>query len=217
MTLSHKNVATKSIRKWRHGGSFGDGLRKLATPATFTNALIAAAISTAVCVSLVIAPGTIGLLGAGLALIMLAIAVIDGRSFIIPDWLNAAGIVLAIVYAAVREPEAVGPAVAGALLRGLAIALVLFLVRDGYARLRGSQGIGLGDVKLAFVAGAWLDWVMIPFAMELAAFAALATYLLRQLVLKHPISARARMPFGLFFAPAIWICWAIEMRWADLF
>ena len=44
MTLSHKNVATKSIRKGRHGGSFEDGLRKLATSATFTNALIAAAI-----------------------------------------------------------------------------------------------------------------------------------------------------------------------------
>ena len=217
MTLSHKNVATKSIRKGRHGGSFEDSLRKLATPATFTNALIAAALSTAVCVSLIIAPGTIGLLGAGLALIMLAIAVIDGRSFIIPDWLNAAGIVLAIVYAAVREPEAVGPAVAVALLRGLAIALVLFLVRDGYARLRGRQGIGLGDIKLAFVAGAWLDWATIPLAIELAASAALATYLLRRLVSKQPISATTRIPFGLFFGPAIWICWAIEMNWANLF
>jgi len=216
MTLSHKNVATKSIRKWRHGGSFGDGLRKLATPATFTNALIAAAISTAVCVSLVIAPGTIGLLGAGLALIMLAIAVIDGRSFIIPDWLNAAGIVLAIVYAAVREPEAIGQAVAVAMLRGLALALVFFSLRYGYAKLRGRQGLGFGDVKLAFVAGTWLDWMTIPIAIELAAFAAITTYGLRQLMLGQPISATTRMPFGLFFAPAIWICWVIEMRWFQL-
>jgi len=217
MTLHHKNVTTKSIGKGRRSGFLEHDLRKLATSAAFINALIAAAMGAAVYVSLVIAPGTIGLLGAGLALIMLTIALIDGRSFIIPDWLNAAGIVLAMVYAAVREPEAMGQAVVVALLRGLAIALVIFLVRYGYAKLRGRQGIGLGDIKLAFVAGAWLDWVMIPFAMELAAFAALATYLLRQLVLKHPISARARMPFGLFFAPAIWICWAIEMRWADLF
>ena len=162
MTLSHKNVTTKSIGKWRHGGSFEHDLRKLATSAAFINALIAAAMGAAVYVSLVIAPGTIGLLGAGLALIMLAIAVIDGRSFIIPDWLNAAGIVLAIVYAAVREPEAIGQAVVVALLRGLAIALVIFLVRYGYAKLRGRQGIGLGDIKLAFVAGAWLDWATIP-------------------------------------------------------
>ena len=216
MTLSHKNVATKSIRKWRHGGSFGDGLRKLATPATFTNALIAAAISTAVCVSLVIAPGTIGLLGAGLALIMLAIAVIDWRSFIIPDWLNVAGIVLAIVYAAVREPEAIGQAVAVAMLRGLALALVFFSLRYGYAKLRGRQGLGFGDVKLAFVAGTWLDWMTIPIAIELAAFAAITTYVLRQLILGQPISATTRMPFGLFFAPAIWICWVIEIWWFQL-
>ena len=35
-----------------------------------------------------------------------------------------------------------------------------FALRYGYARLRGRQGLGLGDVKLAFVAGAWLDWLM---------------------------------------------------------
>ena len=217
MTLSHKNVTTKSIGKGRRSGSLEDDLRKLATSAAFINALIAAAMGAAVYVSLVIAPGTIGLLGAGLALIMLAIAVIDGRSFIIPDWLNAAGIVLAMVYAAVREPEAMGQAVAVALLRGLAIALVIFLVRDGYAKLRGRQGIGLGDIKLAFVAGAWLDWVTIPFAIELAALAALATYLLRQISTEAADLSTTRMPFGLFFAPAIWICWAIEMKWADLF
>ena len=124
---------------------------------------------------------------------------------------------LAIVYAAVREPEAIGQAVAVAMLRGLALALVFFSLRYGYAKLRGRQGLGFGDVKLAFVAGTWLDWMTIPIAIELAAFAAITTYVLRQLILGHPISATARMPFGLFFAPAIWICWAIEMRWPDLF
>ena len=216
MTLHRKNVTTKSIGKGRRSGSLEDDLRKLATPAAFINALIAAAMGAAVYVSLVIAPGTTGLLGAGLALIMLAIAVIDWRSFIIPDWLNVAGIVLAIVYAAVLEPEAIGQAVALATLRGLALALVFFSLRYGYAKLRGRQGLGFGDVKLAFVAGTWLDWMTIPIAIELAAFAAITTYVLRQLILGQPISATTRMPFGLFFAPAIWICWVIEMRWFQL-
>jgi leader peptidase (prepilin peptidase)/N-methyltransferase len=69
---------------------------------------------------------------------------------------------------------------------------------------------------LAFVAGTWLDWMTIPLAIELAAFAAITTYVLRQLILGQPISATTRMPFGLFFAPAIWICWVIEMRWFQL-
>ena len=57
-------------------------------------------------VSVLSAPGTIGFLAAGLALVMLAIAVIDWRSFIIPNWLNAAGFGLAILHAAAQEPEA---------------------------------------------------------------------------------------------------------------
>jgi leader peptidase (prepilin peptidase)/N-methyltransferase len=123
---------------------------------------------------------------------------------------------LAIVYAGVREPEAIGQAVAVAMLRGLAVALAFFSLRYGYAKLRGRQGLGFGDVKLAFVAGAWLDWMTIPIAIELAAFAAITTYVLRQLILGQPISATTRMPFGLFFAPAIWICWVIEIWWFQL-
>ena len=39
-------------------------------------------------------------------------------------------------------------------------------VRMVYAQVRGRQGLGLGDVKLALVAGAWLDWMMIPIAID---------------------------------------------------
>jgi leader peptidase (prepilin peptidase)/N-methyltransferase len=79
------------------------------------------------------------------------------------------------------------------------------------------QGLGLGDVKLAFVAGAWLDWLTIPLAIQLAAFAALSAFLVRQLVSGQSMSATNRMPFGLFLAPAIWICWLLEVRWLDGF
>jgi leader peptidase (prepilin peptidase)/N-methyltransferase len=144
---------------------------------------------------------------------MLAIAVIDQRSFIIPNWLNAIGFGLALMHAAAQEPNMITQAVAIAALRGLALALFLFAIRVLYAQVRGRQGLGLGDVKLAFVAGAWLDWLMIPVAIELAALAALSAYLWRRLVLGQSISPTSRIPFGLFFAPAIWICWLLEVRW----
>jgi leader peptidase (prepilin peptidase)/N-methyltransferase len=51
----------------------------------------------------------------------------------------------------------------------------------------------------------------------LAAFAALSAYLARQLVSGQAMSATNRMPFGLFLAPAIWICWLLEVRWLDGF
>ena len=101
-------------------------------------------------------------------------------------------------------------AVALAVMRRAALALLFLTIRYVYARVRGRQGLGLGDIKLAAVAGAWLDWSFMPIAIEIAAFAALAIYALRQFLLARPISATSRLPFGLYFAPAIWICWLIE-------
>jgi leader peptidase (prepilin peptidase)/N-methyltransferase len=207
------SVVDKRLREFLSGMNIDN----FATPTALATLLFGFVAAGAVYVSVVSAPGAIGLLAAALALVMLAIAIIDWRSFIIPNWLNAAGFALALLHAAAQEPGAMWQAVAIAATRGVALALIFFALRYGYARLRGRQGLGLGDVKLALVAGAWLDWLMIPVAIELAAFAALLGYLLRQLVSGRSISATSRMPFGLFFAPAIWICWIIEARWLELF
>ena len=171
----------------------------------------------AVFISIVTAPGLIGLLGAGLALVMLAIAVIDFRSFTIPNTLNVVGFGLAIAHATAQQPDDMLTAVVMAALRGIAFALVLLAIRIVYARLRGRPGLGLGDVKLAAVAGGWLDWALMPIALELAAFAALSWYLTRQFIFGRSISAVDRVPFGLFLAPAIWICWVLQTMWPELF
>jgi leader peptidase (prepilin peptidase)/N-methyltransferase len=168
--------------------------------------------AVAVYLSLVSAPGINGYLGAGLAVTMLAIAVVDRRTFIIPDWLNVAGGVLAIVQATVQEPLSIVNSVTLPALRGLSLALIFLALRYSYARIRGRQGLGLGDVKLAFVAGAWLEWPMIPIAIQLAAFGGLSAYLLWRRRPGESISATKRLPFGLFFAPAIWLCWLLEAR-----
>src|SRR5436309_14591535 len=69
-------------------------------------AFAAATAAIAACVvSLIAAPGLPGSLGAALALMMIAIAMIDARWFIIPNELSAAAFVLALVYAALSEPE----------------------------------------------------------------------------------------------------------------
>ena len=147
---------------------------------------------------------------------MLAVAVADIRSFTIPNSLNVAGFGLATLHAAALQPEAMLWAVAAAALRGAVLALVFLALRLVYAYARGRQGLGLGDVKLAAVAGAWLDWMMMPIALELAAFAALLAYLLRQFVVRRSISATHRIPFGLFFAPAIWLCWLLQATWMQV-
>ena len=57
----------------------------------------------------------------------------------------------------------------------------------GYRRWRGRDGLGLGDVKLAAVAGAWLSFVTIFAVVELATLSALGAYLLSGYLRKRPL------------------------------
>lgn len=164
---------------------------------------------SAIGVSLLTAHNTGGVLASGLALVAIAIAIIDARHFIIPDELNIAGLALGLAHAGFSGQPPL-EAIAVAVLRGLVLALIFFAVRAAYRWLRGRQGIGLGDVKLAAVAGVWLDWPMIPVAVQLATVTALGMYLARQLAEGRSIRSNSRLPFGLFFAPAIWLGWVLD-------
>jgi leader peptidase (prepilin peptidase)/N-methyltransferase len=183
----------------------------LARHETRVMAAVAAIATAGVVASLAVESGMGGVLAAGLVLVVIAIAVIDARSFIIPDELNAAGIVLGLAYAGFTEPS-VTDGLMPAALRGGIVALAFLAIRSCYRRLRGRDGLGLGDVKLAAMAGVWLDWTMIPIAIDIAAGTALAAYGLRQLAVGRAIRSTGRLPFGLFFAPAIWLGWALG-RW----
>jgi len=171
---------------------------------------IACAAIVGIAASLAIAPDLRGVLGALLAVVAVAIAAIDGRRFIIPNELNAAAFCLALVAAAAKDFDAAFPAMADAVVRGAVLALLFFGLSVGYRRIRGHDGLGLGDVKLAGAAGAWLDWQTVAVAVEIAAFAAIAVYLARRYVLGQSMSLTSRLPYGLFFAPAIWLGWLME-------
>jgi leader peptidase (prepilin peptidase) / N-methyltransferase len=188
----------------------GRGKAKPTWQAPIGYAVLTAIACTIAIASLVTAPGTSGLFGGALGLLMLAIAAADARSFIIPDKLTIVAFGLALTNAANKGLASVPENIAVAALRGLVLAVTFFALREIYFRLRHRHGIGLGDVKLAAVAGAWLDWPLIPIAIEIAAVIALIAYIANQLVLRRPICAAAKLPFGLFFAPAIWVCWLLN-------
>jgi leader peptidase (prepilin peptidase) / N-methyltransferase len=160
--------------------------------------------------SLLAAPGPDGVLGALLSALMLAIALIDARRYIIPDELTGAAAVLALVRAGTVGPDADWQALAWTACRGAATALPFLALMIGYRRWRGRDGLGLGDVKLAAVAGLWLSFVTIFVAIELAALSALGAYFASGYLRNRPPSATALLPFGLFLAPAIWIGWLVE-------
>jgi len=171
-----------------------------------------AAALLAFAVSLVAVPGGRGLLGAGLALVMIAIARIDARELIIPNMLVLAALALGLCNAGLTSPAGIPEGVLFAIVRGAAFALLFFVLQIGYRWLRRREGLGSGDVKLAVAGGAWLDWVTIPVVIEIAAAAALTVYLLGYLVGQRdePLRLTSRLPFGLFLAPAIWLGWLLQ-------
>jgi len=128
-------------------------------------------------------------------------AEIDARDFLLPDLVTLGGAAIGIIAQALLEPgwEACGLAV----LRALCLAGLLELFRQAFFRLRGQEGLGFGDVKLAAVIGAWLTLDAIPLCFALAAGAGLITVALASLR-GEKLDARMRLPFGLFLCPALW-------------
>jgi leader peptidase (prepilin peptidase)/N-methyltransferase len=184
----------------------------LTTTRTLEEITILIAGASTVVASLILLPNVYGVVGGGLAVLMIAIAIIDARRFIMPDELTAAALALGFLHAAIEEPDMVLQALATAALRGAIVALAFFGLRLLYRRVRGREGIGLGDVKLAAVAGVWLDWWTIPIAIEIAALVALAAYATRLLYRGGSVHPMTKLPFGLFLAPAIWLSWLLDAR-----
>lgn len=178
----------------------------------FAGATWGAAALCAAAASLMAVPGWHGVLGAALAVAMIAIAAVDARAFIIPDQLVLAGLILGFADAALAGPL---QGLAQAALRAGVVALVFYLFRAAYRAWRGREGIGLGDVKLAAVGGAWLTWGGAGLAIDIAALSALAAVLIGRLG-GRSFTATTRVPFGLFFAPAIWVAWLLMQVTARL-
>jgi leader peptidase (prepilin peptidase)/N-methyltransferase len=161
-------------------------------------------------VSIVIAPGIDGALGGALGLSMLGVVASDARRYVVPDALSGGAFALGVVRAAAANSDSAFAAALMAISRAAFAAGLFLLLHIAYRRFRGRDGLGLGDVKLAGAAGAWLSLPMLPIAIEIAAITALAAYVFRQRKRARMVRAVGRIPFGAFFAPAIWLGWVMD-------
>jgi leader peptidase (prepilin peptidase)/N-methyltransferase len=168
----------------------------------------ALAFAIVVAVSVSIAPDLRGILGGLLGVAMLRIAVVDARSFIIPNVLVGVAVVLGLLYALTDEWNH-WDALLSAALRGGCTFLAFYAVQAGFRYLRGREGLGFGDVKLAGTAGIWLQWFPLAVAIELAAVGALLWVGFRARSKRRSFRG-ILIPFGLFLAPAIWIGWLLQ-------
>ncbi|MDB4945765.1 MAG: hypothetical protein JWP97_5299 [Labilithrix sp.] len=102
---------------------------------------------------------------------VVAAAAVDLEHMILPNEVTLGGSALALATSYWRGTGLVG-ALAGAVV-GLALTYLPFLL---YKKLRGRSGMGLGDAKLALLAGLWLGpvgavWVITAGALQAALFA----------------------------------------------
>ena len=139
-----------------------------------------------------------------LGTLMIAGADVDARTFLLPDTVTLGALIGGILAAAVLDPFDPADSAGEASARALGTAAMLLLVRWSYARLRGREGLGLGDIKLAAAIGAWLPLDAIPICFALASSAALILVLFARLR-GRPLEAATKLPFGAFLCPALWL------------
>lgn len=134
--------------------------------------------------------------------VLLALAVMDLRSMFLADVLTLPLIPVGLAVCLWMEPEAIWTHMAGA-LAGAAVLAALSWV---YFRLRGREGLGLGDVKLMAAAGAWVGvdglgtvilWAVMVNAIMLALDA----------LRGRPMSATTQVPLGTGLATGLWLTW----------
>lgn len=129
-----------------------------------------------------------------LCLALLAVLFIDLEHRIIPNQISLGGIPLGLAL----SPWTVGFTAA---MAGMAAgAGALFAAGWIYQRLRGRPGMGLGDVKLAAMLGAFLGPKGIALSVLLASF--LGSILGLALVARRKGTGATALPFGSLLAPA---------------
>jgi leader peptidase (prepilin peptidase)/N-methyltransferase len=152
--------------------------------------------------SLIIPQGSLFVVTCALGWTLLVLSAVDALVFRLPDILTlpllAAGLTVAWWLP--------GGDLVGHLIAALAALALLYVVSFGYRRLRGREGLGLGDVKLAGAAGAWVGWQGVPSVILLASCAGML-WVGIGIMRRGRKALEERIPFGVALSFAIWIVW----------
>lgn len=144
------------------------------------------------------------LLSAAFLWLLLGLGLTDLLWFRLPDPLTLGVALVAAALVWRGAALATGPfaALSGAALGGCVAAAL----RLGYQRLRGREGMGLGDVKLIAALGVYTGPLALPSLMLVAALAGLAGALVTR---RRGLSATRAIPFGTALAFAAALLWLV--------
>lgn len=133
---------------------------------------------------------------------LLTLAAIDMQHLVLPNAITLPLIAAGLAVAWLLDSASLWHHLAGA----AGMYLAFRAVSAGYRRLRGRDGLGLGDAKLAAAAGAWTSWTGAPGVVLWACAAAFAFVLWRALR-GQSVRARDRIAFGPYLSLGTWLIW----------
>lgn len=138
---------------------------------------------------------------------LLVLAFIDYYHQILPDEITLPGIALALIYSLFRKDLNLKQALVGA----VAGAGFLLFIYAAYYFLRKKEGLGMGDVTLMLMIGAYLGWLQAFFTLIIASFAGAIVGVFFIIFRKKRLSSS--LPFGTFLAPSAFVSllWGKEL------
>lgn len=136
---------------------------------------------------------------------LIVLGFIDYRHKILPDAVTFPAIVLAFLYSFFRRDVPILQALLGAAVG----AGFLLLIYGAYYLVRKKEGLGLGDVTMMIMVGAYLGWVKTFLTLVLGSFVGALVGLAVIAVKKKDL--QYMLPFGTFLAPAAYVA----LVWGD--
>ena len=127
----------------------------------------------------------------GCALIVLF--AIDLEHHLLPNAITLPGIVAGLVFS-VFTPPGIRDAFIGVLLGGG----ILFAIAEAYYRIRHEEGLGMGDVKMLAMIGAFIGWKLTLLALMMASLA--GSIIGVAMIVTRRGSMKYALPFGTFLA-----------------
>jgi leader peptidase (prepilin peptidase)/N-methyltransferase len=124
---------------------------------------------------------------------LIVLFVIDLRHRILPNAITLPGIAAGFVASWFLPPGWLSSLIGAAAGAG-----ILLVIAEGYYRVRGQEGLGMGDVKMLAMIGAFLGWPLMVLTLVLASFA--GSLLGLALIATGRGSMQAALPFGTFLA-----------------
>jgi leader peptidase (prepilin peptidase) / N-methyltransferase len=125
---------------------------------------------------------------------MVVLFAIDLRHHILPNVITVPGIVIGFVLSLLLP----APGWTSSLIGLIAGGGVLFAIAEAYYRLRGVEGLGMGDVKMLAMIGAFLGWPLMLVTLVLASFA--GSVIGVAMIASGRGGMKAALPFGTFLA-----------------